>query len=83
MENKKAGSDIQELFTVLGIAAAIAGVMNLLALIPPVSILYRRLADRDQRYIWTALVTGVISGVLSFYREKQEEKELLAQGAEN
>lgn len=75
MENKKARGGIREFFTVVGIAVLIAGVMTLLALVPPVSILYRWLTEHDLPYVWTGLVAGIIGGVLSFYRMKEKEKE--------
>lgn len=75
MNNKKTKSGIREFFTVVGIAVLIAAVMTLLTMVPPLSILYRWLEERDMLYLWTALVAGVIGGVLSFYRSKEKEKE--------
>lgn len=74
MESKKANSGIREFFTVVGIAVVVAGAMTLLALVPPVSILHRWLTERGD-YLWTALVAGIVGGVLSFYRSKQREKQ--------
>lgn len=80
---KKRRSGLREFFTVLGIAVVIAGVMTLLALVPPVSILYRWLEDRDLSYVWTGLVAGFIGGVLSYCRIKEKKKEAAADGAGN
>lgn len=75
MKDKKAKGGIREFFTVLGIAVLVAGVMTLLALVPPVSLLYRWLTDRGMDIIWTGLVAGFVGGVLSFYRIKQKTEE--------
>lgn len=75
MNEKKATGGAREFFTVTGIAVVIAGVMTLLAALPPLSSLYQWLEKREMTYTWTALTAGVIGGVLSFYREKQKEKE--------
>lgn len=50
MRGKTAGGGLREFLTVVGIAVLIAGVMTLLALVPPVSILYRWLTDRGLCY---------------------------------
>lgn len=75
MKSKKAAGGIREFFTVVGIAVLVAAVMTLLTAVPPVSILYRWLEERDLIYVWTGLVAGFIGGVLSFYRSKEKETE--------
>lgn len=75
MSEKKATGGLREFFTVTGIAVVIAGVMTLLAVLPPLSGIYGWLEKREMTNIWTALTAGVIGGTLSFYRAKEKEKE--------
>lgn len=71
---KKQQSAMEELLTVTGIATLVAAVMTLLGVIPPLSGFRRWLEEREMGGVWTALMTGVIGGVLGFYQSRTEEE---------
>lgn len=65
---------VREIFIFIVIAAAIAILMTVLSIVPPLSVIYNRMAGDNLNFVWSGLVAGVISLVLTVYLRKKKHK---------
>lgn len=65
---------VREIFIFIVIAAAIAVLMTVLSIVPPLSVIYNRTAGDNLNFVWSGLVAGVISLCLTVYMTKKKHK---------
>ena len=62
-----------QVFICIDIAVAIAVLMTVLSIVPPLSVIYDRTAGSSLNFVWSGLVAGVISlGLTAYWAAKRK-----------
>lgn len=73
-KNSESTSVIKRILAAIAVAIAIAVLLTVLSAVPPLSMLYQRLASKNLGLVWTGITAGIIAFSLIWLSKKERHK---------